>query len=282
MITNSVYQGSCFELIKELPENSVDLIVTSPPYADTKSYGKKINVLHPDKYVEWITPLFVEMNRVIKPTGSIIFNIDDKCVKKLRHTFVFDMISHLSHHTDVKLYDYYIWTKKAFMPNGNKKRLNHVTEWIFHFVKDQNQVKWNIDEVREPYAEASINRYKSKVTAYETDENGIKQGGKQNIRKVNDKGKIPSNFFRFNTNATTRDNKHPAPFNKEIPTWFIKALTDEGDLILDPFMGSGTTAEASVDLGRDWIGFELNKEYVDMIIERVYNRKKRLTIGDFV
>ena len=282
MKTNIIHEGSCFDLIKDLPDNSIDLVVTSPPYADTKSYGKKINVLHPDKYVEWITPLFIEMNRVIKPTGSIIFNIDDKCFKKLRHTFVFDMISHLTHNTDVKLYDYYIWAKKAFIPNGNKNRLNHVTEWIFHFVKDPNQVKWNMDAVREPYAESSITRYKSTVKNYVTDENGIKIDGKKSKRITNEKGKIPSNFFRFNTNATTRGNKHPAPFNKEIPTWFIKALTDKGDIILDTFMGSGTTAEASIDLGREWIGYELNKEYVDMIIERVYNIKKKLTIEDFI
>jgi len=282
MKTNKIYSGDCFKLIKGLPNESIDLVVTSPPYADTKSYGKKINVLHPDKYVEWITPLFVDMNRVLKPTGSIIFNIDDKCHKKLRHTFVFDLIHELTHHTDIKLYDYYIWAKKSFLPNGGQKRLNHVTEWIFHFVKDQNQVKWDIDAVREPYAEGTISRYKRGVTDYVTDEKGIKQQGKSGMRVAHKNGKIPSNFFRFNTNAVTRGNKHPAPFNKEIPTWFIKALTDKGDVVLDPFMGSGTTAEACIDLKREWIGFELNKEYVDMITDRVYNINKVLTIEDFV
>ena len=74
---NCIIEGDCFKLIKTLPDNEIDLIVTSPPYANTKSYGKIINVLHPDKYVEWIMPLFKEMMRVIKPSGSIIFNIDD-------------------------------------------------------------------------------------------------------------------------------------------------------------------------------------------------------------
>ena len=278
---NKIYHGDCFELIKQLPDNTIDLVVTSPPYADTKSYGKKINVLHPDKYVDWIIPLFVEMNRVIKPTGSIIFNIDDKCHKKLRHTFVFDMISRLSKETNVKLYDYYIWGKKSSIPNGNKKRLNHITEWIFHFVKDQDQVKWNMDDVREPYAKSTAGRYsRANPHEYITDKDGIKINGRLRKREMNENGKIPTNVFYFNTNAVTRGNWHPAPFNKEIPTWFIKALTDEGDVILDPFMGSGTTAKASNDLGREWIGFDLNEEYVKRANEDL--NKKDLTINDFI
>ena len=76
-ITTKILEGDSLDVLKTLSDNSVDLIVTSPPYANTKSYGKIINVLHPDKYVEWIMPLFKEMMRVIKPSGSIIFNIDD-------------------------------------------------------------------------------------------------------------------------------------------------------------------------------------------------------------
>jgi len=268
MELNKVYTGDSFELIKQVDDDSIDLIVTSPPYADTKSYGKKINVLHPDKYVGWITPLFVEMNRTLKPTGSIIWNIDDKCHKKLRHTFVFDLIHHLTHHTDVKLYDYYIWSKKSFLPNGGQKRLNHVTEWILHFVKDQNQVKFNMDEVREPYAKSTIKRCKKGIADYSVNEDGIKNSN-PGIRNLNKKGKTPSNLFWFNTNATTKGNKHPAPFNKEIPLWFIKALTDENDVVLDPFMGSGTTAKAAIELNRQWLGFELNEEYIKMIEERI-------------
>jgi len=271
MELNKVHEGDCFELVNQLDENSIDLIVTSPPYADTKSYGKKINVLHPNKYVDWILPLFVGMNKALKPSGSIIFNIDDKCFKKMRHTFVFDMIVRLVKETDCKLYDYYIWTKKSCLPNGNKNRLNHKTEWILHFVKDENKVKWNMDNVREPYAEVSLKRVKSDVKEYTTDENGIKTG-KPKKMKLNDKGKIPFNVFDFNTNQTTRGNKHPAPFNKEIPTWFIKALTDENDIVLDPFMGSGTTAEACIDMDRQWIGFELNEEYIKMTNQRVNNQ----------
>ena len=267
---NKIYQGSCFKLIKDLPDNSIDLIVTSPPYANIKSYGKDINVLHPDDYVDWILPLFNSINRVLKPSGSFILNIDDKCVKKKRHTYVFDLIVRSVKETDIQLYDYYIWVKKNFKPNGSQKRVHHKTEWLLHYVKDVKELKWNMDRVRIPYKEESIKRYKSMIALdYITDIDGKKIIGKRSKRVAHEGGRIPGNVFAFPTNSAMRGNEHPAPFNVEIPTWFIKALTDEGDVVLDPFMGSGTTAEAAIKLDRQWIGFELNELYVKQTQDRV-------------
>lgn len=267
---NKIYQGSCFELIKELPDNYIDLIITSPPYADIKSYGKKVNVIHPDNYVEWILPLFQESYRVLKPSGSFIFNIDDKCVKKQRHPYVLDLILNVINRTELSLYDYYFWYKKSYKPNGNSKRLNHVTEWLIHFCKNINKIKWNMDNVRESYAKSTLSRIKRPIKKYSTNKDGIKISESKN-RKLNKKGKIPKNIFTFHSNQIEKGNKHPAPFNKELPIWFIKALTDENDIVLDPFIGSGTTAIASIELNRKWIGFELNKKYIEMADKRIKN-----------
>lgn len=79
-------------------------------------------------------------------------------------------------------------------------------------------------------------------------------------------------IMRFQTNQVTRGNIHPAPFNIELPTWFIKALTDKGDLVVDPFMGSGTTALACTDLNRNWMGFELNQEYIDYANNKILEK----------
>ncbi len=275
---NKIHNGSCFELIKQIPDNYIDLIITSPPYANIKSYGKDINVLHPDNYVGWILNLFESSYRVLKPSGSFILNIDDKCINKLRHPYIFDLILSVIKFTNLKLYDYYFWHKKSYLPNGNKKRLNHSTEWILHFCKDQNQIKWNMDNVREQYKESSLKRIKSTIKNYKTDKNGIKISIDQKQKKLNQKGKIPDNVFKFNTNQTERGNKHPAPFNKELPTWFIKALTDEGDVVLDPFMGSGTTAIAAIEQNRNWIGFELNNEYIKLAQKRI---KNKIGVNDF-
>lgn len=264
MNVNKIYEGDCFDLIKKLDENSIDLIVTSPPYSDVKSYGKKINVFHPDNYADWFLPLFFDMYSVIKDTGSIIINIDDRCYKKLRHPYVFDLILKVIEKTNLKLYDYYFWLKPTAMPMCGPKRVNHYTEWLLHFVKDENKVKWNMDDVRVPYKESSISRANYTVNNYITDENGIKKKDDKWKHALNPKGAIPTNVLSFNIGSSVKGNDHPAPFLPELPSWFIKALTDKNDIVLDPFIGSGTTAIASIELERQWIGFELNPAYIEM------------------
>lgn len=265
---NKIIQGDCFELIKELPDNSIDLILTSPPYADIKSYGKHVNILHPDNYVEWILPLFYEMYRVIKPSGSIIFNIGDKTFKKEKHIYVFDLICRIVRETDLQYYDRYFWNCPR-LPNGSPKRLNNFVEYIFHFCKDKNSLNFNMDDVREEYKSNSIKRYKSKMNDYEVLDDGTKILKKQSKKSLNPKGKTPDGLFTFPNNSKTKGNKHPAPFSIDLPLWFITALTNKNDIVLDPFIGSGTTAEACVKLNRKYIGFELNETYIDMIYQRL-------------
>jgi len=266
---NEVLLGDCFDTIKTLDDESIDLIVTSPPYADIKSYGKQVNVLHPDNYNTWIMPLFIEMYRVLKKSGSIIWNIGDRVIKKQRHPFALELPARVVNETKLKFYDRYFWNKPG-IPNGNKKRLNNFTEFIYHFVKDIDNIKFNMDNVRENYKEISKKRYKSKMNFYKTNENGIKEMVSQKIKSLNPKGKTPEGLFTFPNNSNTKGNKHPAPFSIDLPLWFIKALTDDGDIVLDTFMGSGTTAEAAMILNRKWIGLEINKEYLPMIKNRTF------------
>jgi len=87
-----IRQGDCFDLIKDLPDNSVDLIVTSPPYADIVNYGKNISIKKPSDYCDWLLPLFVEIHRVLKPSGSFILNINDNCSGGYRNTFIYEII----------------------------------------------------------------------------------------------------------------------------------------------------------------------------------------------
>lgn len=267
---NNIYEGNCFDLIKQLPDNSIDLVVTSPPYADVKSYGKKINVLHPDHYNDWILPLHEEIWRVLKPTGSYILNINDCLIKKQRHVFCLELPIRTIRETKLKLYDNYIWHKvKGYFPNAGSggNRLNNLTEYLYHFVKDEKQVKWRMDNIREPYKLNYGDRFGAKQ--YSADDKGKRISVKHKSGKVNPKGKIPDDVFEFPTSAEIRGNKHPAPFHPEIPKKFILAFTDEGDVVLDPFMGSGSTAIAATELKRDWIGFELNPEYIKLAWERI-------------
>ena len=274
MKVNKTHIGDCMELSKQLPDDYIDLVVTSPPYADTVSYGKDINVFSPENYPDWILPLFVESNRFLKPTGSFILNINDKIVKGERSIYVMETVIKIVKKSGLKLYDRYIWHKKNGLPMGGEKRLNDRMEYIFHFVRDTKNFKTNMDVVRVPYAKSSINRYKTPVAQHKVDTDGIKSRGECKMNVLNPLGSKPTGVFRFDNAGVLKGVKHPAPFHPDLPKWFIKFLSDKGDIVLDPFMGGGTTAEVALDLGRDYIGFEKNKTYVEELVKSIENKFK--------
>lgn len=278
--------GDCFDLIKNQPDNSVDLVITSPPYSDIISYGENISVKKPDDYCDWILPLFVEIFRVLKPSGSFILNINDKVDNGYRSTYIYDLISRNNKETKLKLYDTYIWYKRNGLPNGGKKRFRNNTEFIFHFCKDAKQMKFYMDRVLEEAKDTSKKRMKYDVT----DQGEIIDGKRiknktlyPQRRMVDGQSKYvyvekvipdkvrPDNVFRFLTAGASRDNtiKHPAPFNKELPLYYINLLTDELDIVLDPFSGIGTTGLACKELNRRYIGYELNEMYNDFAKQRL-------------
>jgi site-specific DNA-methyltransferase (adenine-specific) len=265
-----IIKGDCFELIKSQPDNSVDLVVTSPPYSDIVNYGKEVSTKKPDDYVDWIIPLFKEIWRVLKPSGSFILNINDKTENGLRSTYIYDLISRNNKETNLKLYDTYIWHKKNGIPNGGKKRFRNMTEFIFHFVKDQKQMKFYMDRVLEEQKSSSKNRLNYEMVDYQGDVvDGVRVVNKE-LRQQPDLVR-PDNVFRFSTAAASRDNliKHPAPYHKELPLYFINLLTDEDDLVIDPFGGIGTTGLACKELNRNYIVYELNENYVDFSEKRL-------------
>jgi DNA modification methylase len=278
--------GDCFELIKNQPDNSVDLVITSPPYSDIVNYGKNVSTKKPGDYCDWILPLFREIHRVLKPSGSFILNINDKCEGGYRSTYIYELISRNDKETPLKLYDTYIWHKKNGIPNGGAKRFRNNTEFIFHFCKDAKQMKFYMDRVLEEATNSTKERMKYDVT----DQGEIVSGKRVKNKTLYPRRKMvdgqskyiyveqeipekvrPDNVFRFPTAGSARDNliKHPAPFHKELPLYFINYLTDEGDVVLDPFSGIATTGLACKEFNRDYIGYELNETYNDFAKKRL-------------
>ena len=226
-----ILTGDCFELIKDIPDNSIDLVITSPPYVDIISYGKDVSVKKSTDYVDWILPLFKEIHRVLKPSGSFILNINDTCKNGYRSTFIYELIYRNSIETPLKLYDTYFWHKKNGIPNGSKKRFRNNTEFIFHFCKDTKQMKFYMDRV----LEQTTNKKKVvwvRKTSMKVDENGVKDPDL--VQREVPELVRPDNVFRFPTAGQARDNviRHPAPYHKELPSYFINLLTDEGDIYL--------------------------------------------------
>lgn len=277
MDMNKVHYGDCMELAKKVPDESVDLIVTSPPYAKMVSYGENVKTFEPEMYGDWFLPLVKEAARFLKETGSFIMNINDQIMNGERSIYVYDLICRIARETDLKFFDRYIWTKKSGLPSGGKRRLDDKLEYIFHFVRDPKKYKCYTDRVRVPYKYVSLKRMEKEVGIHDS----VDSKGKTstNLKKINANplGKVPTTRFEFNTAGVLKGGaagKHPAPFHPDMPAWFIKWLTDEGDVVLDPFMGGGTTAGVCKRMNRNWIGFELNIEYkelIDWTLENCYN-----------
>mgnify|MGYP002478026437 CR=1 FL=1 len=243
-----IYNGDCFELIKTLPDNSVDLVITSPPYSDIVNYGKDVSIQKPEEYCDWLLPIFNEIQRVLKPSGSFILNINDNCKNGLRNPFVYELIYRSQKETKLKFYDTYIWHKMNGIPNGSLKRFRNNTEFIFHFVKDQKKLKFYMDRaLREPSKATSDRaKYKWDITNHGEVNNG--ERSEKKIMKIKyltgnstkskegyvlpDKERIvpflvrPDNVVRFHTAGHARDNtiKHPAPFYKDLQ--ILYKLTD--------------------------------------------------------
>ena len=265
---NKCYYGDSMELAKTVPNDFVDLVVTSPPYANTVSYGDSVTIYDGDTYGDWFIPLANEICRFLKPSGSFILNINDKISDKERETYVFELVTRITKETGLQLFDRYIWYKKTTLPTGGDKRLNDRVEYVFHFVKDKDAYVAYTDNIRVPYKESSLRRYQTPVNSNDiVDENGVTKNNQKMI-VVNPLGTKPCGVFRFDTRSAMKGGKHPAPFHPQLPEWFIQWLTKPQDVVLDPFMGCGTTAHASLVMDRNWIGFEINgtyKEWIDDI-----------------
>jgi site-specific DNA-methyltransferase (adenine-specific)/site-specific DNA-methyltransferase (cytosine-N4-specific) len=266
-----IRQGDTFELIKDLPDNSVDLVITSPPYADIVNYGKNVSIKKPKEYCDWLLPLFDEIQRVLKPSGSFILNINDNCSNGLRNPFIYELIYRSQNETKLKFYDTYIWHKMNGIPNGSTKRFRNNTEFIFHFVKDQKKLKFYMDRVLKEASEETKKRVKYPWTI--KGHGNIVDGERGNKKEYSAERlpeKVrPDNVFRFPTAGLARDNtiRHPAPFYYELPLYFINLLTDEGDVVLDVFSGIGTTGLGCNN--RTYIGFELNEKYAEFSKKRL-------------
>jgi len=264
-MTNKIYNINCLDGMKMMDQESVDLVITSPPYADMKQYVD-FKGIHPDEYVDWFLPIIKEIYRILKPTGSFILNINDKVNNGFRHPYVYDLISEVHKQTDFKMYDRLFWNKKKFIPNPH--RFGDKIEYIFWFVK-QKDFTFHMDEMRTEYNQKSIERmkYKLKARHARTEENQDSDNYKD--WSPNPKGALPSTLIDISSEVKRVSSKHVAVFPEALVEYLIKGSTNQGDLVLDPFMGSGTTAAVCQRLKRNWLGFELSSEYITEANKRI-------------
>lgn len=262
---NEVICSDCEKVFLEIPDNSIDLIITSPPYADSRknTYGG----ISPEDYVSWFIPISEQMYRILKPTGSFILNIKEKVVNGERHTYVIKLILEMRNQGWLWTEEY-IWHKKNSYPGKWPNRFRDSWERLLHFTKNRN-FKMFQDEVRVPIGEWAADRLNNlSNTDSIRDESKVSSGFGKNVSNWIGRDTVyPTNVLHIATETSNRN--HSAVFPVQIPEWFIKLFTEKGDLVLDPFIGSGTTAVAAIKLGRNYIGIENNEEFCKLSRKRI-------------
>ena len=263
-------QGDCLRVLQDAPSDLVDLIVTSPPYADSRktSYGG----IHPDKYVDWFLPIGEQLKRVLKDEGSFVLNIKEKAVGGERHTYVIELILALKKQGWLWTEEY-MWHKKNCAPGKWPNRFRDAWERCLHFTK---QKKFNMyqEAVMIPTGDWAKSRLKNlSETDKIRDNSKVGSGFGKNISNwIGRDMAYPSNVLHLATECGNKN--HSAAFPKELPTWFIKLFTKEGDVVLDPFAGSGTCCIVAYELNRNYIGIELKEDYFQLALSNIAEAKK--------
>ena len=272
MITTNILSGDCLEKLKELPNSSVDLIVTSPPYADQRknTYGG----IKPEKYVSWFLPIAAELFRVLKNDGTFILNIKEKVQNGERSTYVLELILEMKKQGWLWTEEF-IWHKKNCYPGKWPNRFRDAWERLLQFNKAK---KFNMyqEAVMVPMGDWAKNRLKNLSEVDRIRDNSkVGSGFGKNISNWLERDMAyPTNVLHLATECGNKN--HSAAFPESLPEWFIKLFTQEYDTVLDPFMGSGTTVFVANRMNRHAIGIDIVDEYCEKVQKQINEQKMML------
>lgn len=267
----SCYHADALEMLRSLPSDSVSLVVTSPPYAlrRKKAYG---NVGASD-YVAWFLPFAEEIHRVLRDDGSFVFELAPawKTGTGTRSLFLYELILKLCErfHLVQELY----WHNPSRLPSPAEYVTIRRTR-----VKDAVNVVWWLSKTTSPRADNRrvLRPYGKSMKRLFRE--GVRKARRPSEHRITDGferdngGAIPCNLLQV-ANTTSRDDylarcreagltPHPARFPPALPEFFVRFLTEEGDLVVDPFAGSNVTGHVAERLNRRWLAAEVNADYV--------------------
>lgn len=324
-LINKIINGDCLNVLKEIDCDSVDLVITSPPYFQQRDYGNGNlgigNEETEEQYINNLYTIFIECVRITKPTGTIVYNIGDKYLNGGLSLIPYRFAIKAIESNRVFLVNEITWSKLNPTPRQDQRKLIPSTEPFFIFAKTKDY-KFNLTEylkhldsinkkngnnpntkIGEKYFElidnseltddekvkakkelnhaiqsvilGEINSFRMKIRGLHKLAYGGQAGGRNN--QINNNGfsiiKITGNKLKKDIIESpveiTKDNIHPAVYPIYIIQELIKLLTNRGDIVLDPFNGSGTTCIAAKNLGRQYIGIEINPIYVELAKQRI-------------
>lgn len=322
---NKILCGDCIDLLKEFPDNSIDLVITSPPYFNQREYGNLGigNESTVDEYVDRLIQVFTECVRIVKETGSIVFNIGDKWIDGNLQLVPYRFALKALLIENIKLINEVTWVKINPTPKQDDTKLVSSKEPFFIFVKSNKYYfdrqsffshKDNIylgkkkngnSNVGKKYIDlingSGLNEKEKKNALHQLTEiiKEVKDGKLEGFRmKIRDIHKLPyggqeggrktqiiNNGFTLikiygtinrrdiieSTVENTIGNKHPAVYPEYVIYELIRLLTPKNAIILDPFMGSGTTGVVAKYSNRNYIGIEIFKDYIEQANQRISN-----------
>jgi site-specific DNA-methyltransferase (adenine-specific) len=318
---NQILCGDNFQLIQKLPDCSVQLVITSPPYFQQRDYGGGMgNETNVNEYIDTLLCLFRECVRVVKDDGNIVFNVGDKYQDSNLLLVPYRFAIAATETGLVRLVNEITWIKRNPTPRQFKRRLVSSTEPFFHFAKsddyfynpdaflaeacaqkqsskkvgvkvgqryfeliaqsalsqtEKTVARRELTEVIQEVKRGQIHSFRMKIRGIHAEPFGGQDGGR--ALQLKNKGftiirmhgnKLKRDVIETSV-ATVKGNKHPAIYPVEVVEEFLHLLTPSDALVLDPFIGSGSTAVACKKLGRQYIGYDINPEYCEYARQRV-------------
>ncbi len=243
---NKIHKGDTVETMKKIDDKSVQLVMTSPPYLasirdDNHKYPGAKDIIKDnqtvEEYIEWSVDIFKEYERVLADDGVVAYNMSYTTFNPMLPYMV---IEEVRKQTGFEIADTCVWKKKNCVPlSGHPNRMTRICEFVYIFVKEDR-----------------LNDFKAnkEVTS-------ISRTGQRYF-------KIYNNFIETKNNDGKVDG-HDATFSSDFARYFIDLYSAEGDLVLDNFMGTGTTAIAAIGLDRDFLGIDLIDDYIKVANERI-------------
>jgi site-specific DNA-methyltransferase (adenine-specific) len=263
--TVRIFHGDSRQEMSKLKSGSVQLIVTSPPYADARR--KHYDSISPEEFPDFLASFHDQFWRVLASDGSLIINIKDKVINGVRNRYVWKTIMKLEE-LGWHCIDDYLWLKPNAMPGYWSNRLRDEWEYCFHLTKNKKFQMYQ-DNVRKPmgeWAEKRLSKLTGKSTERHNSENN--SGFGRDLRKwVGKETVLPGNTIAVP--LVGKNMGHPAVFPVGLPEFFIKLFTAENQTVLDPFAGSGSTAIAAFRNKRNCVLIDNKPDYIKVIHERL-------------
>ena len=302
-IKNQIIQGDTLQVLKTMPDDSFDTIITSPPYWNLRDYGVEGQIgleKTLDEYLEKLLAITQELQRVLKPTGVMYWNHGDcyggiktgktdkkvadyvkdsqKDLKKYAPKFEkcmmlqnYRLLLRMCDEQNWIIRNILIWAKPNHMPSSVKDRLSNAYEPVFFLTKNKHYY-FDLNAIRKPHKESSIIRYKGKYAGPFSKEKTTAFAAREADpdRKLPEGGKNPGDVWRITTQPVAMlRGKHFATFPEKLVEPMILSGCPKGGLVLDPFGGAMTTAVVAKRLGRNYTAIELNPDYVEIGKQRI-------------